>query len=163
MAVAILIFVAPEVTRWGWGAPKNTTCILKHTLLHGPSSSKWDHHLLNEHHTVLTKTWNHRLIPQTHQETVYWGDKSSEKSGRFFFINSHKIGLLFETSWGSALASLFKPGNFIQYNICCGQDWNILTIKWQILWPLKIKQKESLCLVCLFWATVETYREPKKP
>ncbi len=31
---------------------------LKHTLFYGLFYSKGDHNLLNEHHAVLTKTWN---------------------------------------------------------------------------------------------------------
>lgn len=49
--------------------------------------TKLDHYFQNEHHAALKNSWNYRLRPWTHEESVYWGSKSREKEDLF----SHKL------------------------------------------------------------------------
>lgn len=44
---------------------------------------KRGNNLLNKHHALQKKTWSYKLGSQTHQETVYWGDESTEKKDHF--------------------------------------------------------------------------------
>lgn len=68
--------------------------------------TKLDHYFQNEHHAVLKNSWNYRLRPWTHEESVYWGSESREKEAHFL-ISSNTIMLLCATSGITPLEAPF--------------------------------------------------------
>lgn len=62
------------MTGWSLGGVKEVFPALSSILLQTEE---------NEHHVVLKKSWNYSLRPETHQETVHWGNESGEKDCRF--------------------------------------------------------------------------------
>lgn len=68
--------------------------------------TKLDHYFQNEHHAALKNSWNYRLRPWTHEESVYWGSESREKEAHFL-ISSNTITLLCATSGIAPLEAPF--------------------------------------------------------